>query len=147
MEKNSNLTNNFTLSEYCVSERFPYLVDRLYLSAPEGQIFLHAHLLLQPIRDKFRVPIKINAGYRDDELNRLVGGSTNSRHMLGKAADITVSHKDLLEDIFDWAKDHLKGRCGELIMYWKNKQPLFIHIALPRHGADNNRVIRHQQYK
>lgn len=138
-------TGGFQLKEYCVSEKFPWLVDGLYITVPEDSLFLHAHLLLQPLRDKFGVPIIINRGYADWKLNAAQDGSPNSRHMLGKAADITTKNKRLLEDMFDWAEKNLP--VGELILYWYESEPLFIHIALPKHGADNNRIIRNKQYR
>ncbi|MBE6639668.1 MAG: DUF882 domain-containing protein [Ruminococcaceae bacterium] len=45
---------------------------------------------LQKIRDHFAVPIAINSAYRCKTHNKNVGGSTNSRHMKGEAADIVV---------------------------------------------------------
>ena len=35
--------------------------------------------------------ITINSGYRSKEHNKAVGGSSNSQHLFGKAADIVVS--------------------------------------------------------
>lgn len=46
--------------------------------------------VLQPLRDSIREPIRVNSGYRCPELNRLIGGSKKSQHMLGEAADIEV---------------------------------------------------------
>ena len=45
---------------------------------------------LQPIRDKIKKPITITSGYRNAEVNRLVGGSSTSQHTKGQAADIKV---------------------------------------------------------
>ena len=45
---------------------------------------------LQCMRSYFGVPITINSGYRTTSYNRTVGGSSNSQHLLGKAADIVV---------------------------------------------------------
>lgn len=46
---------------------------------------------LQRLRDAIGKPIIINSGYRSEAHNRKVGGSPNSQHLLGKAADIRVS--------------------------------------------------------
>ncbi len=46
--------------------------------------------VLQPLRDHLGVPIRINSGYRCSELNEEIGGSKNSQHMEGRAADIDV---------------------------------------------------------
>ena len=44
--------------------------------------------VLQPLRDKYGKPMKVNSGYRCKELNEIVGGVPTSQHRLGEAADI-----------------------------------------------------------
>ena len=46
--------------------------------------------VLQKVRDHFG-PVNINSGYRGDELNKAVGGSSRSQHCKGQAADIEVA--------------------------------------------------------
>ncbi len=43
---------------------------------------------LQLLRDKLNNPVNITSGYRTLECNKRVGGSSNSYHMKGMAADI-----------------------------------------------------------
>lgn len=45
---------------------------------------------LQVIRNHFGKPVSINSGYRCQKHNKNVGGVTNSKHCVGKAADIVV---------------------------------------------------------
>ena len=45
---------------------------------------------LQKIRNHFKKPITINSGYRCATHNKKVGGSSNSYHTKGQAADIVV---------------------------------------------------------
>ena len=45
---------------------------------------------LQKIRNYFRKPVIINSAYRTAAHNKKVGGSSNSQHLLGKAADIRI---------------------------------------------------------
>ena len=45
---------------------------------------------LQQLRDRIGKPISITSGYRCPAHNRAVGGATQSQHLTGKAADITV---------------------------------------------------------
>lgn len=47
-------------------------------------------LILQQIRDYFGKPITINSAYRTASYNKKIGGTTNSRHVKGMAADISV---------------------------------------------------------
>lgn len=44
--------------------------------------------VLDPLREAYGKPIKVNSGYRCPELNKAVGGSKTSDHMIGCAADI-----------------------------------------------------------
>lgn len=53
--------------------------------------------LLQKIRDHFGKPVVINSGYRTSSYNAKVGGASRSQHLLGTAADITVSGAAPLE--------------------------------------------------
>lgn len=47
--------------------------------------------VLQPLRESLEMPVWISSGYRCPALNKAIGGSKNSQHMLGQAADIVVS--------------------------------------------------------
>jgi len=47
--------------------------------------------VLQSVRDHFGKPVKINSACRCDIHNLNVGGTSNSQHRLGRAADIDVS--------------------------------------------------------
>lgn len=49
--------------------------------------------VLQPVREQFG-PVTITSGYRCDELNRAIGGSTTSDHSYGRAADFEVKGVD-----------------------------------------------------
>ena len=49
---------------------------------------------LQYIRDNVAMPITINSAYRCEAHNKSIGGSKNSQHILGKAADIVVNGYD-----------------------------------------------------
>ena len=48
--------------------------------------------ILDPLRERWGAPIIVDSGYRCQRLNKIVGGSSTSQHLLGQAADIrTVS--------------------------------------------------------
>ena len=63
-------------------------------------------LVLQPLRDKVGAPVYINSGYRSKKLNAKVGGVKNSRHLLGKAADIHCDNLAYAKVIFDILKQN-----------------------------------------
>ena len=43
------------------------------------------------LRKDYNNPMIISSGYRDRAYNTVIGGSTNSAHMYGKAVDVVVS--------------------------------------------------------
>lgn len=47
--------------------------------------------LLQALRDHFKAPITITSGNRCPAYNKQVGGSKNSYHIRGRAADIQIA--------------------------------------------------------
>lgn len=74
---NIQLTKNFKMSEVvCHDGSNEVMVNMVSLN------------LLQKLRDSLGKPIVIAAGYRNAKHNAAVGGSPNSRHMLGDAWDI-----------------------------------------------------------
>ena len=48
--------------------------------------------VLQPLRNAWGKPMRVNSGYRCEELNRLVGGVASSQHVKGEAADIACEN-------------------------------------------------------
>lgn len=86
------LSNNFTLEELCASSTAKqYKVQNVPDKQTIENLGCLVQNLLQPLRDKLRRPIIVTSGYRSPELNKLVGGATNSQHVLGQAVDIQVS--------------------------------------------------------
>ena len=53
--------------------------------------------VLDPLREAVGKPIKINSGYRGPQLNRRIGGATDSQHLRGQAADIQTGAMSVLE--------------------------------------------------
>ena len=49
--------------------------------------------VLDPLREAWGGPIRVNSGYRCPELNQAVGGTPGSQHQRGEAADITVGSR------------------------------------------------------
>ena len=86
-----NLTPNFTLAELTASET----AARNGLDNTPGPIAYQnlvrlANFLEQVKKVLGGKPIMINSAYRGPEVNAHVGGSKNSQHMVGCAADIRV---------------------------------------------------------
>lgn len=74
--------------------------------AIETQLQHICKFILDPIREKFGVPIKVTSGYRCAKLNEVIGGSPKSQHMcknLDAAIDFRfIGNKIDLEECFKW---------------------------------------------
>lgn len=81
--------------------------------------------LLEPIRKRFASPVIVTSGYRSERLNRAVGGALNSRHLFGRAADITASDFKTLCTVVDDMCKAGEISPSELIFH-----DTYIHIAL-----------------
>lgn len=93
--------------------------------------------LLDPIREKFAVPMIVTSGYRCERLNKLVGGVDNSQHIKGEAVDFCFagfSKKDMAAAFFEIAEEFNFDQ----LIYYKKKG--IIHISYSR---KNN---RHQSF-
>jgi hypothetical protein len=78
------LTPNFTLEELVITQH------RWVDNNPRGDVVANLQILasrLEDVRLLLGKPIIITSGYRSEVLNRLIGGSATSKHMIGLAAD------------------------------------------------------------
>ena len=57
--------------------------------------------ILDPLREAYGKPIRVNSGYRSIALNKAVGGASSSQHMTGQAADITAGSRKENQKLFD----------------------------------------------
>lgn len=72
-------------------------VKRGIKNAPTAEVEENLRLLverlLDPLRERYGKPIIIGSGYRNAKVNKIVGGVSNSQHMLGCAADLQTGSK------------------------------------------------------
>lgn len=101
------LSENFTVEELTHSDTAVRLgIDNTPdLDTLENLQFLVDNVL-QPLRDMYGRPITVNSGYRCPKLNKAVGGSKTSQHMVGQAADITGGSKAENKRLFNLVLDN-----------------------------------------
>ena len=64
--------------------------------------------ILDPLREWYGKPIRVNSGYRCEALNEAIGSkANNSQHLYGEAADITAGSKEENKKLFEYIKDNL----------------------------------------
>lgn len=97
-----NLTEHFTLEEMCVSQTAArQRIDNRPGTVEVKNLYRTAELL-EEVRALVGRPVSVSSGYRSRDVNAAVGGSANSAHIKGLAADIIapgLSAKELAEKI------------------------------------------------
>lgn len=89
------LSKNFSLAELTFSETAERLsLDNQPSAEAVAELKNLAVNILQPLRDAIGVPVIVNSGYRSPRVNQSIGGSANSQHCRGQAADIRVVGMD-----------------------------------------------------
>ena len=81
--------------------------------------------ILDPPREAWGRPITVTSGYRCPQLNRAVGGVSNSQHLSGYAADISTGDRVLNRRLFQLVQD-LKLPFDQLI---DEKNFAWIHVS------------------
>lgn len=96
----------FTIQELCKSSTAN---QKGINNSPNSEIVKNLEQLvdniLDPLREKYGKPIIVNSGYRCLALNKVVGGSKTSQHLLGLAADITGGSKVKNKQLFNLIKN------------------------------------------
>ena len=130
MKENINeirLSQHFLLREFLNLKKYPENLPTLQVVA---NLTFGCHLLLEPARTIVG-PIIVNSGFRNEAVNRRVGGVRNSQHLLGQAADIRPKDPSQFWQLVEFLKicehtDQLLTGSGWLHLSWNP-------LASPRH--------------
>ena len=115
-----NLSQNFTLEEMTRNGRG---VTNTPNDASIEALKLLCSKVLEPLRDLYGKPIKVNSGFRSLALNNRIKGSKTSQHMKGEALDLPLTKKEFL-----WIKDNLEF--DQLIYEFGNdSKPEWVHVS------------------
>lgn len=94
--------------------------------------------VLQPLRDAWGKPLKVNSGYRCKALNAAVGGVPTSQHVKGEAADIAAGDPVKLA--------RLAVKLGlpfdQMILY-----PTFVHFSHRLNGEQRGQICYNWRYE
>lgn len=95
----------FTIKELCKSSTATLKrIDNTPNSEIVNNLEQLVDNILDPLREAYGKPIKVNSGYRCEALNAAVGGSKTSQHKYGLAADITTGSRLENKKLFILAK-------------------------------------------
>lgn len=145
------LSEHFHLSEMLASETAE---ERHIPNTPRKDHIMAMQNLavrcLEPTRQHFGLPIQITSGFRSPDLNKAVKGATNSQHLEGEAADITIprrywpfcytSQEQIARLLYTWMKDNID--LDQLIL--EHSGPIWwVHVSC----RINFRRNRHQAFQ
>lgn len=139
------ISKNFTLEEFCASEtaRKYGIINQITTSEQRDAIFALVRWVLQPLRDLYGKPMKINSGYRCPALNARVGGAATSQHTKGEAADIHTGNQTESYRLARLAKTTpaIFREIDQMILY-----PTFVHFSHRRIGIQRNQILYNKTY-
>ena len=105
-----------------------------------------AEKIFEPIRNHFKVPIRVSSGYRSKELNAKVGGSKTSDHCFGYAIDLDADGTSITNnEIFYFIKDNLNFK--QLIFEFPvNGQASWVHVSYDHKNLKNETLVAKKLY-
>ena len=133
------LSQHFDLSEFTRSESAKREgLDNTPTAEHLENIKILCEKVLEPIRLRFG-SINISSGYRGKMLNHFIGGSVNSDHCVGRAADLDMDDVGTgvtNKEIFEYIKDNLEF--DQLINEFNYS---WVHVGY-RLGANRKQVLK-----
>ena len=130
----------FTIAELCASDTAKkYNID----NTPDSIIISHLQQLinfLNSLREAWGSAIKVSSGYRCDKLNRFVGGSKTSSHLIGYGVDL-IPANGRMDDFKKFIVDYMKTRMFDQCIIEKSGKTEWIHIGLYNNKGQQRRMI------
>lgn len=132
-----NLSQHFTISEMTRSEWAAR--NGVSMDPPPKVLAMLERLaneVLEPLRDAIGAPIYVSSGYRPLTVNAAVGGSLNSAHMDGRAADFVAIGMPLDETARRAREACESLPVGKLIVEFNR----WIHVQIEPLGVTPRRI-------
>lgn len=123
MRLEDHLSPNFTLGELTRSDVAARHSELLTLQRdPPGHVVESLAYLcetvLEPLRAIVGWPLRVTSGYRCADLNRRIGGSPNSQHVLGEAADVEIDEGWLETHRGELLRLSVASEIGQVVNAW-----------------------------
>lgn len=115
----------FTIKELCASSTATARgIDNTPGDEAVANLTNLVNYLLDPLREMYGKPIRVNSGYRCPKLNSAVGGSATSEHRYGMAADIDAGSRAENKKLFELIKNNFEY--GQLI---DERDYAWVHVS------------------
>lgn len=141
------LSKNFHLSELIKSQTASrYGIPNYPNSTQTENLRIVCEKVLQPTRDYFDRPLIVSSGYRSPLLNARIGGSKNSQHCFGQAADFEIPGLPN-KQVAQWIKDNLSY--DQLILEFydgKNPNSGWIHCSFVDRNRKQSMIFNGKHY-
>ena len=101
-----------------------------------------ANHVFEPLREYVGGPIKITSMFRNEILNRAIGGAKRSQHMEGRAMDLddTFGHKTNAE-MYKFIKENLNF--DQLVWeFGTDENPNWVHVSYVSDEENRNRCLK-----
>lgn len=130
----------FTVAELYASDTAKkYGID----NTPNSIVISHLQQLinfLNPLREAWGSAIGVSSGYRCEKLNRFVGGSKTSSHLIGYGVDlIPVNGK--MDAFKKFIIDYMKNKMFDQCIIEKSGKTEWIHIGLYNLKGQQRKMI------
>ena len=104
----SNIAHRNKIDNYPGSDYIHNSQLNLNPELHKSNIIINLHRLfkfcINPIFKKFNNNVSLTSVYRNKEVNRILGGTENSQHIYGYAADIVLTDGTPTSTLFNWCK-------------------------------------------
>lgn len=128
---------HFTISELCYSAtaKAKGIYNEPTAAVADNLVRLTENIL-DPLRQAYGKPIKVNSGYRSKNLNKVVGGAATSQHVLGQASDIVGTPNNHYENakLFNLAVNLNLPFCQLIWEKGDSIGPDWVHISYDRNN-------------
>lgn len=133
-----HITPGFWLSEFITSD---YATRHGLDNVPGVEEWRRIKTILAPgmqtVRDCLGAPVLITSGYRSPEVNKAVGGVSNSQHTQGLAADFKCPQVGMPRQVVQWILEHGHDvRWDQLI-----EEGTWVHVSFSQ-GTPRRQVLK-----
>lgn len=131
------LSHHFHLDEFLVSQS----AARAGIECPDPPVAVLDNLMrlceavLEPLRYAVERPVIVTSGWRPAEINTLIGGSRNSQHIDGQAADIIVPGVRPFA-VAAWLRDNSRHYDQVIDEFGR-----WVHVSVPAEGQTPRRQV------